>query len=90
MSEAAEPHCRSTFHSMSKSAGVPIGALHIDHPGELESRGAPSADLAALAHGGRVNFMGFVMRLVARLPFLFIAGRLYGAAELGPLRLRQS
>ncbi|MEP7315081.1 MAG: oligosaccharide flippase family protein [Sphingomicrobium sp.] len=48
-----------------------------------EEKGAPSADLAALAHGGRINFMGFVMRLVARLPFLFIAGRLYGAAELG-------
>jgi O-antigen/teichoic acid export membrane protein len=27
--------------------------------------------------------MGFVMRLVARVPFLIIAGRLYGPAELG-------
>jgi O-antigen/teichoic acid export membrane protein len=44
---------------------------------------APSADLAALARGGRINFMGFVMRLVARVPFLIIAGRLYGPAELG-------
>jgi O-antigen/teichoic acid export membrane protein len=44
---------------------------------------APSADLAALARGGRINFMGFVMRLIARLPFLFIAGRYYGAEALG-------
>lgn len=27
--------------------------------------------------------MGFVMRLIARIPFLIIAGRLYGPAELG-------
>ena len=41
------------------------------------------ADLAALAHGGRLNFFGFVMRLIARLPFLFIAGRSYGPEALG-------
>jgi O-antigen/teichoic acid export membrane protein len=44
---------------------------------------APSADLAALARGGRINFFGFVQRLMARLPFLFIAGRMYGAEQLG-------
>ena len=44
---------------------------------------APSADLAALARGGRINFFGFILRLLARLPFLFIAGRMYGAEELG-------
>lgn len=44
---------------------------------------APTADLAALARGGRINFFGFVLRLAARLPFLFIAGRIYGAAALG-------
>lgn len=43
----------------------------------------PSADLATLARGGRLNFMGFVMRLIARLPFLFIAGQIYGASALG-------
>lgn len=41
------------------------------------------ADMAALARGGRTNFFGFLLRLAARLPFLFIAGRLYGAEELG-------
>jgi O-antigen/teichoic acid export membrane protein len=45
--------------------------------------GAQTADLAALARGGRINFFGFVLRLAARLPFLFIAGRLYGAEQLG-------
>ena len=40
-------------------------------------------DIAALAKGGRTNFFGFLLRLAARLPFLFIAGRLYGAEELG-------
>jgi O-antigen/teichoic acid export membrane protein len=45
--------------------------------------GAPPADLAALARGGRINFFGFCVRLAARLPFLFIAGRMYGAEALG-------
>jgi hypothetical protein len=36
---------------------------------------APSADLATLARGGRINFFGFVLRLAARLPFLVIGGR---------------
>jgi O-antigen/teichoic acid export membrane protein len=42
-----------------------------------------AGDIAALAKGGRQNFVGFLLRLAARLPFLFIAGRLYGAAALG-------
>jgi O-antigen/teichoic acid export membrane protein len=40
-------------------------------------------DLAELARGGRTNVFGFVLRLAARLPFLFIAGRWYGAEALG-------
>ena len=44
---------------------------------------APDADMATLARGGRLNFMGFVLRLAARLPFLFIGGRVYGAEALG-------
>ena len=53
-------------------------------PSATESaKPAPSADLAALARGGRINFFGFVLRLLARLPFLFIAGRMYGAEALG-------
>ncbi|MGE5561704.1 MAG: lipopolysaccharide biosynthesis protein [Bacillota bacterium] len=39
--------------------------------------------MATLARGGRLNVFGFVLRLAARVPFLFIAGRVYGAAELG-------
>jgi O-antigen/teichoic acid export membrane protein len=38
-------------------------------------------DLAAIARGGRTNFFGFFLRLAARIPFLFIAGR---AAAYGP------
>ena len=44
---------------------------------------APDADMATLARGGRLNVFGFVLRLAARLPFLFIAGRIYGAESLG-------
>jgi O-antigen/teichoic acid export membrane protein len=40
-------------------------------------------DLSTLARGGRTNFLGFLLRLAARLPFLFIAGRWYGADALG-------
>jgi O-antigen/teichoic acid export membrane protein len=45
--------------------------------------GRPDDDIAALARGGRTNFFGFVIRLVARIPFLFIAGRFYGPELLG-------
>ena len=48
-----------------------------------DARAAPTDDIAALARGGRTNFFGFVLRLAARLPFLFIAGRLYGPELLG-------
>ncbi len=41
------------------------------------------ADVAALARGGRTNVIGFVLRLIARLPFLYFAGRWYGAEVLG-------
>ena len=40
-------------------------------------------DMAALAKGGRTNVMGFLLRLLARIPFLFIAARLYGVEEMG-------
>jgi O-antigen/teichoic acid export membrane protein len=42
-----------------------------------------SDDLAQLAKGGRTNTLGFVIRLIARIPFLVIATRLYGAEALG-------
>jgi O-antigen/teichoic acid export membrane protein len=44
---------------------------------------ADAAETAALAKGGRTSFFGYVLRLAARFPFLFIAGRLYGAEALG-------
>jgi O-antigen/teichoic acid export membrane protein len=39
--------------------------------------------MATLARGGRLNVFGFVLRLGGYAPFLLIAGRIYGAAELG-------
>jgi O-antigen/teichoic acid export membrane protein len=46
---------------------------------------AQQDDLAAIAKGGRTNLFGFFLRLAARIPFLFIAGRApgYGPAALG-------
>ncbi len=52
-----------------------------DRAGSLDATGP--GDLSALAKGGRTNFFGFLLRLAARLPFLFIAGRWYGADALG-------
>ena len=46
-----------------------------------------SGDIAALARGGRTNIVGFALRLLARLPFLFIAGRLYGPEIVGRFAL---
>ncbi|WP_156680411.1 lipopolysaccharide biosynthesis protein [Sphingomonas profundi] len=43
----------------------------------------PTSDIEDLAKGGRTNFFGFLLRLAARIPFLFIAGRIYGAEALG-------
>jgi O-antigen/teichoic acid export membrane protein len=40
-------------------------------------------DTRALAKGGRTNFLGFLLRLAARLPFLYVAGRWYGPEALG-------
>ncbi|WP_408609021.1 lipopolysaccharide biosynthesis protein [Allopontixanthobacter sediminis] len=58
-----------------------------DRPPDPSAEAVPErtdeGDIAALAKGGRTNFIGFLLRLAARLPFLFIAGRLYGAEALG-------
>ncbi len=45
--------------------------------------GTPPDDIEALAKGGRTNIAGFFIRLIARIPFLFIAGQWYGATALG-------
>lgn len=58
-----------------KAGTVP---LHTDEPSKDSQD-----DIAALAKGGRANIFGFLLRLAARLPFLFIAGRIYGAEALG-------
>lgn len=40
-------------------------------------------DMQALAKGGKTNVLGFLLRLMARIPFLIIASRFYGAESLG-------
>ena len=50
---------------------------------EAANSGAHDADMATLARGGRLNIFGFVLRLAGMVPFLFIGGRIYGAAALG-------
>jgi O-antigen/teichoic acid export membrane protein len=44
---------------------------------------ATDADSAALAKGGRTSVFGFILRLIARLPFLYFAGRWYGPEIAG-------
>ena len=44
---------------------------------------ATEDDMSAIAKGGKQNVAGFLLRLLARIPFLFIAGRLYGVNEVG-------
>ncbi|GAA4773862.1 hypothetical protein GCM10023219_21470 [Stakelama sediminis] len=51
------------------------------------SEPSSSEDIAALAKGGRTNIAGFVLRLGARIPFLFIAGRVYGPDLVGRFAL---
>jgi len=41
------------------------------------------SDIGTLAKGGRTNIGGFALRLIARMPFLFVAGRLYGPDAVG-------
>lgn len=40
-------------------------------------------DMATLAKGGRTNALGFFLRLLGGLPFLFVGFRLYGVEEMG-------
>ncbi len=47
------------------------------------SKPSGESDIAALAKGGLTNVGGFVIRLLARIPFLIIASRLYGAEAMG-------
>ena len=61
-----------------------MSGLPPEHPPE---EAAGRDEMTALAKGGRTNFFGFVLRLVARIPFLFIAGRVYGPDTVGRFAL---
>lgn len=56
-------------------------------PAPPSETGDDQPGVAALAKGGRTNFLGFLLRLVARLPFLYFAGRWYGPDALGRFAL---
>jgi O-antigen/teichoic acid export membrane protein len=43
----------------------------------------PTASTDDIRRGARITGSGFVLRLAARLPFLYVAARLYGADALG-------
>jgi len=60
-----------------------------DPPVEPGRQDRSQEDIAALAKGGRTNFLGFFLRLAGRIPFLFIASRspAYGAEALGRFAL---
>lgn len=45
--------------------------------------GSSGDDMATLAKGGRTNTLGFVLRLLGGIPFLFVGFRLYGVDEMG-------
>ncbi len=40
-------------------------------------------DMATLAKGGRTNTLGFIIRALGGIPFLFVGYRLYGVDEMG-------
>ena len=40
-------------------------------------------DMTTLVKGGRTNTLGFVIRLIGGIPFLFLGYRLYGVEEMG-------
>jgi O-antigen/teichoic acid export membrane protein len=48
-----------------------------------EATSQDDADIQALAKGGRASVFGFVLRLAARIPFLIIGTRYFGAEALG-------
>ena len=52
-------------------------------PPEQPQPAAGGDDMATLAKGGRTNTLGFILRLLGGLPFLFVGFRLYGVDEMG-------
>src|SRR5690606_30236557 len=77
------PSKAATSKDISSADGSPAVKAGGGSPAAKAGGGDNGEDIAALAKGGRTNIFGFLLRLAARLPFLFIAGRIYGAAALG-------
>lgn len=66
-----------------QKVGAEVSEIAASGAAHTTPSAAAEKDAAALAKGGRQNFAGFLLRLAARIPFLVIAGRLYGAEALG-------
>lgn len=50
----------------------------------MKTSDAPlDSDMRTLAKGGRTNTLGFIIRLIGGVPFLFIGYRLYGVEDMG-------
>jgi O-antigen/teichoic acid export membrane protein len=47
------------------------------------SQTTPETDARDLARGAGVNYVGYIARLGSRVPFIFLAGLLYGEARFG-------
>ncbi len=54
-----------------------------DQPKPAAATQTQGDDMATLAKGGRTNTLGFILRLLGGIPFLFIGFRLYGVDEMG-------
>lgn len=52
-------------------------------PNTVPSSDGERDDMATLAKGGRTNTIGFFIRLLGGLPFLFIGYRFYGVEDMG-------
>src|ERR1043165_8791181 len=76
----AQPHGDARSRHRRSRQGRPHQLLRLR---ASAPRPPPRPAPAPRAPGGRTNFFGFVLRLAARIPFLFIAGRLYGPELLG-------
>jgi len=64
-------------------SGTPISSGPTSSDGEPLRPDKGGDDMQTLAKGGRTNTLGFFLRLLGGIPFLFVGFRLYGVDEMG-------